>query len=76
MAGWSSPWTYRFVPLFGEKVSLDHVEHELIRGEDGYGEPRIHFAVNCASIGCPALRPEAYMAEHLEQQLPDAETGS
>jgi hypothetical protein len=73
IGGWSSPWTYKFVPLFGEKVSLDHIEHELIRGDSGYGEPRIHFAVNCASVGCPALRPEAYTAAHLEEQLRDAE---
>ena len=61
-----------FVPLFGEQVSLDHIEHELIRGPQGYGDPRIHFAVNCASIGCPALRPEAFVAEKLEQQLEEA----
>ncbi|MCB0357480.1 MAG: DUF547 domain-containing protein, partial [Bdellovibrionales bacterium] len=34
-----------------------------------YSEPRIHFAINCASIGCPALRNEAYTADKLEQQL-------
>jgi hypothetical protein len=73
IGGWSSPWSYKFVPLFGEKVSLDHIEHKLIRGDNGYGEPRIHFAVNCASVGCPALRPEAYTAAHLEEQLRDAE---
>jgi len=67
-----SPWSRRFVPLFGEQVSLDHIEHELIRGPEGYGEPRIHFAVNCASIGCPALRQEAYVADRLEQQLEEA----
>ena len=67
-----SPWSRRFVPLFGELVSLDHIEHELIRGPEGYGEPRIHFAVNCASIGCPALRQEAYVADRLEQQLEEA----
>src|SRR5258706_363594 len=37
-----------------------------------YAEPRIHFAVNCASIGCPALRPEAYVGERLDAQLEDA----
>ena len=67
-----SPWSRRFVPLFGEEVSLDTIEHEMIRGPDGYGEPRIHFAVNCASIGCPALRPEAFTAVRLEQQLEEA----
>lgn len=76
IGGWSSPWSYDFVPLFGRKVSLDYIEHELIRGEgdySGYDEPRIHFAVNCASIGCPALRPEAYRFDRLNEQLSDAE---
>ncbi len=65
----SSPWEKEFIPLFGRTVSLDHIEHELIRGSGRYNEPRIHFAVNCASVGCPALRNEAYTAESLEQQL-------
>jgi hypothetical protein len=68
-----SPFARNFISLFGDTVSLDHIEHELIRGPDGFGEPRIHFAVNCASIGCPALRGEAYNAVDLEQQL-DAAT--
>jgi hypothetical protein len=65
----SSPWSKKFIPLLGETRSLDNIEHELIRGDNKYGDPRIHFAVNCASIGCPALREEAYTAEKLEQQL-------
>lgn len=44
----------------------------MIRGWGRYNEPRIHFAVNCAAIGCPALRPEAYTGDHLEQQLDDS----
>jgi hypothetical protein len=67
-----SPWSRRFVPLFGNEVSLDYIEHDLIRGSQGYGEPRIHFAVNCASIGCPALRREAFSGARLEQQLEEA----
>jgi hypothetical protein len=50
-------------------VSLDDVEHEMIRGWGRYNEPRIHFAVNCAAIGCPALGAEAFTAENLEQLL-------
>ena len=65
----SSPWSKKFIPLLGETRSLDNIEHQLIRGDNKYGDPRIHFAVNCASIGCPALREEAYSAEKLEQQL-------
>ena len=67
----SSPWKQEFVDLLGTKRSLDEIEHELLRGSAEYDDPRIHFAVNCASVGCPALRPEAYTAEQLEAQLED-----
>lgn len=67
----SSPWKQRFFTLLGESRHLDDVEHGLLRGAADYDDPRIHFAVNCASIGCPALRPEAYAAESLDQQLDD-----
>lgn len=67
----SSPWKKRFFSLFGEKQSLDGIEHGLIRGAADYDDPRIHFAVNCASIGCPALRPEAYRAAQLDAQMED-----
>jgi hypothetical protein len=69
---WQSPWKRSFIDLFGARVSLDDIEHGLIRDADRYREPRIHFAVNCASIGCPALRPEAYTGERLTAQLGDA----
>ena len=65
----SSPWSKEFVPLLGKTRSLDDIEHGLIRGSGKYNDPRIHFAVNCASIGCPALREEAYNATDLESQL-------
>jgi hypothetical protein len=64
-----SPWEKSFIPLLGNTYSLDDIEHELIRGDNKYQEPRIHFAVNCASIGCPALREEAYEESKLEIQL-------
>lgn len=67
-----SPWTRRFIPLLGETRALDDIEHGMIRAKGAYDEPRIHFAVNCASIGCPALRPEAYSAVQLDAQLADA----
>ena len=65
----SSPWSKEFVPLLGKTRSLDDIEHGLIRGSGKYNDPRIHFAVNCASIGCPALREEAYTADTLDAQL-------
>lgn len=67
----SSPWKRAFVPLLGKTRSLDDIEHGLLRGDPGYADPRIHFAVNCASVGCPALRPEAYVGPRLRQQLED-----
>jgi hypothetical protein len=54
----SSPWKKQFFILLGESQSLDGIEHDLIRGSGRYNEPLIHFAVNCASIGCPALLDE------------------
>lgn len=62
-------WRRNFVSLFGDEVSLDDIEHGMIRGWGRYNEPRIHFAVNCAAIGCPALRNEAYQGDRLVEQL-------
>lgn len=67
----SSPWRQKIISLFGGQVSLDDIEHGMIRGWSRYHEPRIHFSVNCAAIGCPSLRPEAYEGDRLEQQLED-----
>ena len=66
-----SPWKKSFIPFLGETRSLDDIEHSLLRGAPDFNEPRIHFAVNCASIGCPALRPEAYTAARWDTQLED-----
>lgn len=64
-----SPWKQNFIPLLGKTRSLDDIEHNLIRGSKRYNEPRIHFAVNCASIGCPALLDDAFTASKLDKQL-------
>jgi hypothetical protein len=66
-----SPWKKSFIPLLGETLSLDDIEHKLIRGSGRYNDPRVHFAANCASIGCPALRAEAYTGNDIEAQLED-----
>lgn len=63
----SSPWSKDFFKLFYEPASLNFVEHELIR--QLFKEPRIHFAVNCASISCPPIQPEAFVASSLDAQL-------
>ncbi|MEL0638294.1 DUF547 domain-containing protein [Marinomonas sp. TI.3.20] len=65
----SSPWSKKFIPLLGEKRSLDNIEHKLIRGSGRYDDPRIHFAVNCASIGCPALANQAYQGDNVDSLL-------
>ncbi len=65
----SAPWKIEFFSLLGEKHHLDWIEHEQLRPK--YNEPRVHAAVNCASIGCPALRNEAFTAAKLEAQLED-----
>ncbi|WP_337658921.1 DUF547 domain-containing protein [Sphingorhabdus sp. Alg231-15] len=64
-----SPWQKAFIPLLGETLSLDNIEHDIIRGSGRYNDPRIHFGVNCASIGCPALLNEALVGSKLDQQL-------
>jgi len=61
---WKKPAGY----IAGEPVTLDQIEHAILRS---MGEPRIHFAIVCASLSCPNLRQEAYRAEKLEQQLED-----
>ncbi|MBI1367121.1 MAG: DUF547 domain-containing protein [Planctomycetes bacterium] len=53
----------------GQIWSLNQIEHEQIRPH--FAEPRIHFALVCAAVGCPPLRSQAYVADRLEQQLAD-----
>lgn len=63
----SGPWRERMARVAGETYTLDEIEHEIIRPE--YQEPRIHFALVCAAIGCPPLRREAYAGDRLDEQL-------
>ncbi len=62
-----SPWDSKIVPLWGKQVSLNHIEHEILRKE--YDEPRVHFALNCASVGCPSLRATPFTGSVLNTQL-------
>lgn len=64
-----NPWKDKFFTLLGRAQTLDGIEHGMIRAKGAFDEPRIHFAVNCASIGCPMLREEAFVAERLDAQL-------
>ena len=65
----TKPWSIKNVPLLGTTLTLDNIEHDNLRTKGRFDDPRIHFAVNCASIGCPMLREEAFVAERLEAQL-------
>ena len=66
----TKPWAIEFFSLLGEKFTLDKIEHETIR--KNFKEAKIHFAVNCASIGCPSLYKEAFIAPKLQIQLSEA----
>jgi len=61
---------WKDLPLLvgGRTYSLDDMEHQVLRKQ---GDPRIHFAIVCASVGCPRLRNEAYTAERIDEQLAD-----
>ena len=65
----TTPWAIKFFSIGGEKMSLDNIEHGILRKK--YNDPRIHFALVCASMSCPSLRPEAYTAAKLASQLDD-----
>lgn len=62
-------WKKEFISLFGRKVSLDHVEHDIIR--KNYRDARVHFALVCAAQGCPPLRAESFVGGRLDAQLDD-----
>lgn len=63
-------WDIEFINIEGQEYSLNNLEHGIIRPK--FNEPRIHFAVNCASFSCPVLRNEAFTARKLDEQLTDA----
>lgn len=63
-------WTSLTWRAAGRSLTLDHIEHEILRPV--FKEPRVHFAINCASVGCPPLNREPYVAARLEAQLDEA----
>lgn len=63
----STIWSKKWFQIGGEDFSLDEIEHKILRKD--FEEPRIHFAVNCASFSCPPLRAEAFVAERVNEQL-------
>lgn len=65
----SGPWKARLVAVEGRGLSLDEIEHDILRAR--FGEPLIHYALNCASVGCPDLQPRAWTASALREQFDD-----
>lgn len=65
----NTPWDIKFISIGGKKYDLNNIEHGILRKK--FDDPRIHFALVCASISCPRLRNEAYTAAQLNAQLED-----
>ncbi|MBK1668748.1 DUF547 domain-containing protein [Rhodovibrio sodomensis] len=67
--GWfaNGPWGAEVITVEGAALTLNDIEHRILRPI--WQDPRIHYAVNCASIGCPDLRAEPYTADRLDRQL-------
>jgi hypothetical protein len=63
----SGPWQAKLLIIEGEKVSLDDIEHRILRPI--WQDNRLHYALNCASLGCPNLAPMAYTPANIEQLL-------
>lgn len=68
--GWFGPWRTRLVTVEGRRLSLDNIEHDIMRPT--LRDPRVHYAVNCASIGCPNLYPAAWRAATIDAELETA----
>ena len=62
-----SPWKKKICRINGTIMTLNDIEHKILR--PGFQDPRVHFAINCASIGCPPLIPNPYTGSILDQQL-------
>jgi hypothetical protein len=60
-------WHIKFFQIGGRDFNLDQIEHAILRKQ--FDEPRLHFAIVCASVSCPPLRNEAYLAEKMDEQL-------
>ena len=64
-----NPWKDRFFTLLGKPQHLDGIEHETMRAPGAFDDPRVHVAVNCASVGCPMLSNRALTPDKLDAQL-------
>ncbi len=66
------PWDKKLITIEGQKLTLNAIEHRILRPI--WRDPRIHYAVNCAAVGCPNLRTRAYRGASIDQALNDAAT--
>ena len=64
------PWWRKSLQVNGVKLSLHDIENRILR--PGFADPRLHYALNCASTGCPVLRPKAWSALNLDDELDQA----
>ncbi len=65
--GLKSPWDLPVATLEGRELTLNQIEHEILRPI--FKDPRIHYAIVCAAVSCPPLRSEAFVPERLDAQL-------
>jgi hypothetical protein len=70
LKAYAGPWRTKLIFVEGKKLSLDDIEHEILRPQ--FKDPRVHYAVNCASIGCPNLMTRPWTARRLETDLDNA----
>ena len=63
-------WDIKFINIAGEELDLNNIEHGILRKD--FDDPRLHFALVCASMSCPKLQNFAYTADRLEEQLQEA----
>ena len=62
-----SPWKKKICRIDGEVITLDDIEHKILRPR--FKDPRVHFAINCAALSCPPLISEPYRGDTLNRQL-------
>lgn len=67
LKGLVGPWQTKVATVEGRRLSLDEIENAILR--PAFRDPRVHYALNCVSIGCPNLQREAFRAEALDRQL-------
>ncbi len=65
-----SPWEKKFIRIDGDELTLDDIEHHILRPR--FKDPRVHFAINCSAASCPPLSSEPYLGSSLDLQLDQA----